>query len=182
MDFEGRQRWNEYSRAKDDMFAHCDLPDTPWWEVEADDKMRARINCIAHLLSMVPTGAQRNEDQDGTAPQGTEVRAAATGPVPLCPRPCGQGPVGHQRSRRRQEPGRRLRSYCGEGVKPAGLVDADHHVLVHSVAHPAVARVVAAERLVEPAQSGPPLRRLDVMVTPSTTSFPWSIPWPQYPS
>jgi len=54
MDFEGRQRWNEYSRAKDDMFAHCDLPDTPWWEVEADDKMRARINCIAHLLSMVP--------------------------------------------------------------------------------------------------------------------------------
>jgi polyphosphate kinase 2 len=54
MDLEGRRRWVAYSRAKDDMFAHCDLPDSPWWEVEADNKMRARINCLAHLLSVVP--------------------------------------------------------------------------------------------------------------------------------
>jgi len=54
MDLEGRKRWVEYSRAKDDMFAHTDLPDTPWWEVEADNKIHARINCIAHLLSLVP--------------------------------------------------------------------------------------------------------------------------------
>jgi polyphosphate kinase 2 len=54
MDLEGRRRWVEYSKAKDDMFAHCDTPDSPWWEVEADNKMRARINCIAHLLSVVP--------------------------------------------------------------------------------------------------------------------------------
>jgi polyphosphate kinase 2 (PPK2 family) len=54
MDLEGRNRWIEYSKAKDDMFAHCDTPTSPWWDVEADDKQRARINCIAHLLSVVP--------------------------------------------------------------------------------------------------------------------------------
>jgi polyphosphate kinase 2 (PPK2 family) len=54
MDIEGRNRWVEYSKAKDEMFAHCDLPDSPWYEVEADDKRRARLNCIAHLLSVVP--------------------------------------------------------------------------------------------------------------------------------
>jgi len=54
MDLEGRKRWVEYSKAKDDMFAHCDTPDSPWWEVEADEKPRARINCIAHILATVP--------------------------------------------------------------------------------------------------------------------------------
>jgi polyphosphate kinase 2 len=53
-DLEARTRWPEYSRAKDDMLAHCDTPDSPWWDVDADDKMRARVNCIAHLLSVVP--------------------------------------------------------------------------------------------------------------------------------
>jgi polyphosphate kinase 2 len=54
MDLEGRNRWVEYSKAKDEMFAHCDLPDSPWYEVEGDDKKRARLNCIAHLLSVIP--------------------------------------------------------------------------------------------------------------------------------
>jgi polyphosphate kinase 2 len=54
MDIEGRNRWVEYSKAKDEMFAHCDLPDSPWYEVEADDKKSARLNCIAHLLSVIP--------------------------------------------------------------------------------------------------------------------------------
>ena len=54
IDIEGRKRWDDYSRAKDDMFAHCDLPDSPWWVVDADRKAAARINCIAHLLSVVP--------------------------------------------------------------------------------------------------------------------------------
>ena len=54
IDVEGRNRWDDYSRAKDDMFAHCDLPDSPWWVVEADHKAAARVNCIAHLLSVVP--------------------------------------------------------------------------------------------------------------------------------
>jgi polyphosphate kinase 2 len=54
LDLEARKRWVDYSRAKDEMFSRCDLPDTRWWEVEADDKMRCRINCISHLLSIVP--------------------------------------------------------------------------------------------------------------------------------
>ncbi|MGO9964643.1 MAG: polyphosphate kinase 2 [Acidimicrobiales bacterium] len=59
MDLEGRKRWVQYSKAKDEMFAHCDLPDSPWYEVEADDKKRARLNCIAHLLSMIPYEERR---------------------------------------------------------------------------------------------------------------------------
>jgi polyphosphate kinase len=54
MDLRGRDHWVEYSKAKDEMFAYCDTPDSPWWDVEGDDKQRARINCIAHLLSVVP--------------------------------------------------------------------------------------------------------------------------------
>ena len=54
MDLESRSRWVEYSKAKDTMFVHCDTPASPWWVVEADNKPRARVNCIAHLLSQVP--------------------------------------------------------------------------------------------------------------------------------
>jgi polyphosphate kinase len=54
IDIESRQKWVEYSKAKDEMFAHCDVPDSPWYQVEADDKKKARINCISHLLSIVP--------------------------------------------------------------------------------------------------------------------------------
>jgi polyphosphate kinase 2 len=54
MDIEARRRWVDYSRAKDEMFAHTDIPEAPWWTVEADDKRSARLNCIAHLLSTVP--------------------------------------------------------------------------------------------------------------------------------
>jgi polyphosphate kinase 2 len=54
MDLESRKRWVEYSKAKDEMFKHTDLQDTPWWVVEADDKRRSRINCLKHFLSCVP--------------------------------------------------------------------------------------------------------------------------------
>jgi polyphosphate kinase 2 len=54
MDLESRLRWVEYSRAKDIMFVHTDTAESPWFVVEADDKQRARLNCIAHLLSKVP--------------------------------------------------------------------------------------------------------------------------------
>ncbi|HWH00830.1 MAG TPA: polyphosphate kinase 2 [Pilimelia sp.] len=54
MDLESISRWEDYSRAKDEMFARTDLPDTPWHGVPSDDKRRARINMIAHLLSTVP--------------------------------------------------------------------------------------------------------------------------------
>jgi polyphosphate kinase 2 len=54
MDLESRKRWVEYSRAKDEMFKFTDLQDTPWWVVNADDKRRARLNCVKHFLSCVP--------------------------------------------------------------------------------------------------------------------------------
>jgi polyphosphate kinase 2 len=54
MDLESRSRWIEYSRAKDEMFAHTDIPESPWHVVDADDKRRARLNCIHHLLSLIP--------------------------------------------------------------------------------------------------------------------------------
>ena len=54
MDLESRLRWDEYSRAKDEMFAYTDIKEAPWYVVEADDKRRARLNCIHHLLSLLP--------------------------------------------------------------------------------------------------------------------------------
>ena len=54
MDVESRARWVEYSRAKGEMFAHTDLKGSPWYVVDADDKKRARLNVIAHLLSLIP--------------------------------------------------------------------------------------------------------------------------------
>jgi polyphosphate kinase len=54
MDLQSITRWEDYSRAKDEMFARTDRPDTPWFDVHSEDKRRARINMIAHLLSTVP--------------------------------------------------------------------------------------------------------------------------------
>ena len=53
-DLYARSRWVDYSRAKDEMFVHTDIPEAPWFVVEADNKKRARLNCIAHLLSRIP--------------------------------------------------------------------------------------------------------------------------------
>ncbi len=53
MDVESRNRWVEYSKAKDVMFAHTDIKQAPWYVVVADDKKRARLNCIHHLLSLI---------------------------------------------------------------------------------------------------------------------------------
>ena len=54
MDLQSRSRWVEYSKAKDAMFLYTNIEEAPWWVVEGDDKARARLNCISHLLSMVP--------------------------------------------------------------------------------------------------------------------------------
>ncbi len=54
MDLKAREKWVDYSRAKDDMFAATDIPESPWNVVEADDKRRARLNCISHLLETIP--------------------------------------------------------------------------------------------------------------------------------
>ena len=69
MDLESRSRWVAYSRAKDEMFAHTDIPQAPWFVVDADDKRRARLNCISHLLDLIP------------------YRDLTPAPAPLPPRP-----------------------------------------------------------------------------------------------
>jgi len=54
MDLESRRRWEGYTRAKEVMLERTHIPEAPWWVVEADHKKKARLNCIAHLLSQVP--------------------------------------------------------------------------------------------------------------------------------
>lgn len=54
MDVESRDKWVEYSMAKDKMFSFTDTKQSPWYVVRADDKKRARLNCITHLLSLIP--------------------------------------------------------------------------------------------------------------------------------
>jgi len=54
MDLESRARWEEYSRAKNTMFAATDTEQSPWWVVDGEDKRSARLNCISHLLSQIP--------------------------------------------------------------------------------------------------------------------------------
>jgi polyphosphate kinase 2 len=54
MDLESHRRWYDYSRARDAMFEATDTPQSPWYVVQADDKKRARLNCISHLLSVLP--------------------------------------------------------------------------------------------------------------------------------
>lgn len=54
MDLESRRRWSDYSRAKDEMFEYTDTKESPWYVVNADIKKHARLNCIAHLLTMLP--------------------------------------------------------------------------------------------------------------------------------
>jgi polyphosphate kinase 2 len=75
MDLESISRWEDYSRSKDEMFVHTDIPEAPWHVVESDDKRSARINMIAHLLSTIPY-------QDVQRP-----------PVSLPPRPAAKGYV-----------------------------------------------------------------------------------------
>ncbi len=54
MDLQSRARWVEYSKAKDEMFAHTDIKQAPWYVVNADDKKRARLNVISHFLTLIP--------------------------------------------------------------------------------------------------------------------------------
>ena len=54
MDLESISRWEDYSRAKDEMFVHTDIPEAPWYVVESENKRNARLNMMAHLLSTIP--------------------------------------------------------------------------------------------------------------------------------
>ncbi len=62
MDLQSRARWLDYSKAKDEMFAHTDIKQAPWYVVPADNKRRARLNCISHLLSLIPYKEVTSED------------------------------------------------------------------------------------------------------------------------
>jgi polyphosphate kinase 2 len=61
MDLESHGRWYDYSRARDEMLQSTDTPFAPWYIVKADDKRRARLNCISHLLSLIPYKAIKRE-------------------------------------------------------------------------------------------------------------------------
>ncbi|MHC4992054.1 MAG: polyphosphate kinase 2 [Planctomycetota bacterium] len=65
MDFQSRARWVDFSRAKDDVFVHTDTLQCPWYVVHADVKKRARLNCISHLLTLIP--------YEDVLPQATDV-------------------------------------------------------------------------------------------------------------
>ena len=54
MDLESRRRWEDYTKTKEIMLARTNIPESPWWVVQADDKKKARLNCILHLLSQMP--------------------------------------------------------------------------------------------------------------------------------
>ena len=76
MDLESRKRWVEYSKAKDEMFAHTDIKQAPWYVVDSDIKKHARLNCISHLLSLIPYKEIETEPMvlEERPPQGAYVR------------------------------------------------------------------------------------------------------------
>ncbi len=85
-------RWEDYSRAKDDMFEATDIDEAPWWTIESDDKRAARLNVIRHLLDQVPY--ERTDPPKVAIPARPGVgllRTAAEGPVPA-----GAGPRRHR--------------------------------------------------------------------------------------
>jgi polyphosphate kinase len=60
MDVQARARWEQYTRAKEEMLHRTHIAEAPWWVVEANDKKRARLNCISHLLTQIPYGEVRH--------------------------------------------------------------------------------------------------------------------------
>ena len=76
MDLESRKRWVEYSMAKDAMFAHTDIKQAPWYVVNSDIKKHARLNCISHLLSLIPYEEVERDpvELDERPPQRSYVR------------------------------------------------------------------------------------------------------------
>ena len=86
MDLESITRWEDYSRAKDEMFVHTDIPEAPWHVVESEDKRRARINMIAHLLSSIPYHDVQPPQAQAPAPAARPgIRPRAEGHAGLRP-------------------------------------------------------------------------------------------------
>ena len=80
MDLESRRRWEAYTKAKESMLEHTHIPEAPWWVVEADDKKRARLNCISHLLHQFPY--KEIERTDIVLPKRVHNPDYIRGPVP----------------------------------------------------------------------------------------------------
>lgn len=89
MDLEAQPRWYDYSRARDDMFAHTNIPEAPWYVVPSNDQKTARLNCIAHLLSQFDYDGHDYESLDVEIPKIDESKAyddkAALTRVPRVP-------------------------------------------------------------------------------------------------
>ena len=87
MDLEARKRWVDYSRAKDDMFKYTDIKQAPWFVVESHDKRRARLNCIAHLLSQIPYEDLRLQPMELHPFSPTNIISALPDPIRrTCPK------------------------------------------------------------------------------------------------
>ena len=110
MDLQSRVRWEDYTKAKEEMLARTNIPEAPWYIVEGNDKKRARLNCIDHLLAADPLrgGAARGDHparprlQPGLRAQGAAARALRAAAV-LTPRvsrsPSPAGPASPSRRR-----------------------------------------------------------------------------------
>ena len=85
MDLESYGRWYDYSRARDAMFASTDTAWAPWFVANTDDKKRARLNIISHLLSQVPYEPLR--EQDGHAAETPEARRLQGAHPSVAPHP-----------------------------------------------------------------------------------------------
>jgi polyphosphate kinase len=62
MDVESRARWEQYTKAKEIMLERTHIREAPWWIVDADDKKKARLNCISHLLTQIPYQSIHHQD------------------------------------------------------------------------------------------------------------------------
>ncbi|HMF07461.1 MAG TPA: polyphosphate kinase 2 [Methylocella sp.] len=80
MDLESRRRWEQYTKAKEIMLERTNIPEAPWWIIEADDKKRARLNCISHLLTQIPY--QEIEHAEPVLPQRVHNPNYLRGPIP----------------------------------------------------------------------------------------------------
>ena len=88
MDLESITHWEDYSRAKDEMMVHTDIPEAPWYVVESDVKKRARLNMMAHLLSTLPyTDVAKPILELPPRPKPEGLRAAAARAHDVRPRP-----------------------------------------------------------------------------------------------
>ena len=119
MDLKSREKWVEFSKAKDEMFSVTDIREAPWFTIESDDKRRARLNCVSHILDQIPY-------QDALPGPDRAARAAGPGQLP----PAAEGPA--RRGRRRllgARPGRQVTrgrsSFCIRPVRWCRLCRGD---------------------------------------------------------